>query len=57
MLSTDVLHKCQPENSGPDARPLEHFLDKDVGDVDAWQGTLDKTTFHLFGMKEPDHVM
>jgi hypothetical protein len=36
---------------------IEHFVGKDVGDVDAWQGVLDNIPFHVFAMKEPDYVM
>jgi hypothetical protein len=35
----------------------KHFDDKEVGDVDAWPGTLDNVPFHVFAMKEPDYVM
>jgi hypothetical protein len=36
---------------------IKHFEDKEVGDVDAWEGTLDNVPFHVFAMKEPDYVM
>ena len=34
-----------------------HFEDKEVGNYDAWPGTLDGVNFHLACMKEPDYVM
>ena len=36
---------------------IAHFKDKEVGSVDAWPGTLDGVSFHVFCMKEPDYVM
>ncbi len=35
----------------------QHFNDKEVGDVDAIEGSLDEQTFHFYGMKEPDYIM
>ena len=35
----------------------EHFADKHVGTVDAWQGRLDDVPFYVFAMKELDYVM
>jgi hypothetical protein len=35
----------------------EHIEDREVGDVDAWAGTLDNVHFHVFSMKEPNYVM
>ena len=34
-----------------------HFADKDVGDADSWARVLDDKPFHVYAMKEPDHVM
>ena len=36
---------------------IDHFSDKEVGDVDALPGTLDGVPFHVFAMKEPDYTM
>jgi hypothetical protein len=33
------------------------FESKEVGDIDAWHGTLDNIPFHLFCMKEPAFVI
>ena len=35
----------------------QHFDDKQVGDVDAVEGTYDEQTFHLYSMKEPEYIM
>ena len=35
----------------------EHFIQKEVGDTDAITGALDGIRYHLWGMKEPDHIM
>ena len=34
-----------------------HFENKNVGDADSWAGTLDNIPFHVYAMKEPDHIM
>ena len=35
----------------------EHFVEKHVGDVDAWQGKMDDQPLYIFAMKEPDYIM
>ena len=40
---------------GDDIR--QHFDGKNVGDADAWPGTLDGQSFSVHSMKEPDYVM
>jgi hypothetical protein len=35
----------------------EHFINKDVGLVDCWNGELDNIPITLFCMKEPDYIM
>ncbi len=34
-----------------------HFINKEVGAVDAMNGSLDGVTVFIFAMKEPDYVM
>ena len=36
---------------------IEHFAQKEVGEVDAWRGLLDGESFYIYSMKEPDYVM
>ena len=35
----------------------KHFDDKDIGNVDAWNGELDDIPMYIFAMKEPDYIM
>ncbi|KAL7571289.1 hypothetical protein ACA910_008942 [Epithemia clementina (nom. ined.)] len=35
----------------------QHFNNKQVGDCDAWKGSMDEVKFHVYAMKEPDYVM
>ena len=35
----------------------DHMLQAEVGDVDAWQGTMDLIPFHVFVMKEADYII
>ena len=41
----------------PGDKIIEHFKNKEVGDVNALAGMLDDVPFHVFGMKEADYVM
>jgi Transposase IS4 len=34
-----------------------HFVNKEVGDIDSWPGTMDNVKFHIVCMKEPDYIM
>ena len=34
-----------------------HFKDKEVGQVDSWNGKLNDTPYDIFCLKEPDYVM
>ena len=36
---------------------IQHFDDKEVGDVDAIKGSYDGVPFHIHVLKEPDYVM
>ena len=38
----------------PGAEIDDHFKDKEIGERDSLQGTLDGVSYDLFGMKEPD---
>ena len=34
-----------------------HFQDKEVGEIDSWNGTLNDTPYNLLCLKEPDYVI
>ena len=34
-----------------------HFQDKEVGEIDSWNGTLNDTPYNVFCLKEPDYVI
>jgi hypothetical protein len=36
---------------------VRHFDDKDIGESDAYKGTLNGVDFHVYAMKEPNYVM
>ena len=41
----------------PGDKIIQHFDDKEVGDVDAIKGSYDRVPFHIHVLKEPDYVM
>ena len=41
----------------PGDKIIAHFDNKDVGDINAIKGTMNRVPFHTHAMKEPDYIM
>ena len=58
LFAVALIKKCRywPKYV-PGNEIIAHFDNKDVGDVDTIEGTMDVVPFHIHAMKEPDYIM